>query len=90
MLDTNRNVPFLFLPFFSPRLGNWKNKCYFTTNTECDLTDEIVKDVKQTYSARVLVMPANATDYTGEPVYTKSPAFTPYLDSKYLVSFLLL
>ncbi|XP_024421265.2 tissue factor [Desmodus rotundus] len=65
----------------SHRLGNWKNKCYFTTNTECDLTDEIVKDVKQTYSARVLVMPANATDYAGEPVYTKSPAFTPYLDT---------
>ncbi|XP_036893020.1 tissue factor [Sturnira hondurensis] len=65
----------------SRRLGNWKSKCYFTAETECDLTDEIVKDVKQTYSARVLVMPANATGYAGEPVYTKSPEFTPYLDT---------
>ncbi|KAM5320353.1 tissue factor [Glossophaga mutica] len=65
----------------SHRLGNWKSKCYFTRETECDLTDEIVRDVKQTYSARVLVMPANATGYAGEPVYTKSPEFTPYLDT---------
>ncbi|KAK1339760.1 hypothetical protein QTO34_018316, partial [Cnephaeus nilssonii] len=36
----------------SHRLGNWKKKCYSITDTECDLTDEIVKDVKQTYSAR--------------------------------------
>lgn len=66
----------------SHRLGNWKSKCYFTTETECDLTDEIVKDVKQTYSARVLVMQANATDYSGEPVFTKSPEFMPYLDTR--------
>ncbi|ELK35105.1 PREDICTED: tissue factor [Myotis davidii] len=65
----------------SHRLGNWKSKCYSITDTECDVTDEIVKDVKQTYSARVLSTPANATSYTGEPKYTNSPEFIPYLET---------
>uniref|UniRef100_G1PUG2 Tissue factor n=2 Tax=Myotis lucifugus TaxID=59463 RepID=G1PUG2_MYOLU len=65
----------------SRRLGNWKSKCYSITDTECDVTDEIVKDVKQTYSARVLSTPANATGYTGEPQYTNSPEFIPYLET---------
>ncbi|KAM7099815.1 tissue factor [Molossus nigricans] len=65
----------------SPRLGNWKSKCYATTDTECDLTDEIVKDVKQTYFARVLSLPANANSYAGEPMYTNSPDFTPYVET---------
>ncbi|XP_036206674.1 tissue factor isoform X2 [Myotis myotis] len=65
----------------SHRLGNWKSKCYSITDTECDVTDEIVKDVKQTYSARVLSTPANATGYTGEPKYTNSPEFIPYLET---------
>ncbi|XP_054448143.1 tissue factor [Pteronotus mesoamericanus] len=74
-------VNHVYIVQISHRLRNWKNKCYFTTDTECDLTDEIVKDVKQTYLARVLVMPANATSYAGEHMYTKSPEFTPYLDT---------
>ena len=82
LLDANHNVPFLFLPFLSPRLGNWKNKCFYTTNTECDVTDEIVKNVKETYLARVLSYPADTSGSTGEPPFTNSPEFTPYLESK--------
>lgn len=70
-------------PPCSPRLGNWKSKCFYTTDTECDLTDEIGNDVNQTYQARVLSYPADATDYSGEPPFTNSPEFTPYLESKY-------
>ncbi|XP_039084350.1 tissue factor [Hyaena hyaena] len=66
----------------SSRLGNWKSKCFYTTDTECDLTDEIVNNVNQTYLARVLSYPADATDYTGEPPFTNSPEFTPYLETK--------
>ncbi|XP_029805347.1 tissue factor [Suricata suricatta] len=66
----------------SPRLGNWKSKCFYTTDTECDLTDEIVSDVNQTYLARVFSYPADATDYTGEPQFRNSPEFTPYLETK--------
>ncbi|KAM8792001.1 tissue factor [Rhynchonycteris naso] len=66
----------------SHRLGNWKTKCYHTTDTECDVTDEIAKEVKQTYAARVFSKPANATSYAGEPVYTNSPEFTPYFETK--------
>ncbi|XP_037682521.1 tissue factor [Choloepus didactylus] len=68
----------------SHRLGNWENKCFYTTETECDLTDEIVKDVKQTYMARVLSYPAeNAkpTDSSVEPHRTNAPEFTPYLET---------
>lgn len=82
MWDANHNVPFLVLPSFSHRLGNWKNKCFYTTDTECDLTDEIVKDVTQTYMARVLSYPASATDSAGESPFTNSPEFTPYEESK--------
>lgn len=65
----------------SHRLGNWKNKCFSITDTECDVTDEIVKDVKQTYLARVLSKLANATSSAGEPVFTNSREFTPYLET---------
>ncbi|KAM5269266.1 tissue factor [Hipposideros larvatus] len=65
----------------SHRLGNWKSKCFSITDTECDVTDEIVKDVKQTYSARVLSKLANATSSAGEPVFTNSREFTPYLET---------
>ncbi|XP_030889666.1 tissue factor [Leptonychotes weddellii] len=66
----------------SPRLGNWKSKCFYTTDTECDLTDEIVNDVNQTYEARVLSYPADSTDYSGEPPFSNSPDFTPYTETK--------
>ncbi|XP_031536276.2 tissue factor isoform X2 [Vicugna pacos] len=65
----------------SPRLGNWKNKCFYTTNTECDVTDEIVKNVRETYLARVFSQPADAAGSAGEPRFTNSPEFTPYLDT---------
>ncbi|XP_004420871.1 PREDICTED: tissue factor [Ceratotherium simum simum] len=65
----------------SPRSGNWKRKCFYTTNTECDLTDEVVKDVNQIYTARVSSYPANATGFSGEPPFTNSLEFTPYLET---------
>ncbi|ELV11959.1 tissue factor [Tupaia chinensis] len=68
----------------SSRLGNWKNKCFYTTDTECDLTDEVVKDVKQTYLARVLSFPArnaNTTISDEEAPFKNAPEFTPYLET---------
>ncbi|XP_012516568.1 PREDICTED: tissue factor isoform X1 [Propithecus coquereli] len=68
----------------SSKFGNWKSKCFYTTDTECDLTDEIVQDVKQTYLARVLSYPAGNVDAVGsagEPPYQNSPEFTPYLET---------
>ncbi|XP_008588122.1 PREDICTED: tissue factor [Galeopterus variegatus] len=69
----------------STKSGDWKGKCFHTTNTECDLTEEIVKDVKQTYLARVLTYPVrnlNTTGYAGEPPFEDAPEFTPYLETK--------
>ncbi|XP_037355820.1 tissue factor [Talpa occidentalis] len=63
-------------------LGDWKGKCFSVTETECDLTDEIVQDVHQTYSARVLSHQVDATSSTGEPLFTNAPQFTPYLETK--------
>lgn len=83
LLDAGHHVPFLFLPSScSPRLGNWKSKCFYTTDTECDLTDEVVKDVTGTYMARVSSYLANATSSAGDPPFTNAPEFTPFLESK--------
>ncbi|XP_057574052.1 tissue factor isoform X2 [Hippopotamus amphibius kiboko] len=65
----------------SSRLGNWKNKCFYTRDTECDVTDEIVKNVTETYLARVISYPVDAIDSTWEPPFTNSPEFTPYLET---------
>uniref|UniRef100_A0A8C9CRK8 Tissue factor n=1 Tax=Phocoena sinus TaxID=42100 RepID=A0A8C9CRK8_PHOSS len=65
----------------SSRLGNWKNKCFYTTDTECDVTDEIVKNVEETYLARVFSYPLDAIGSTGEPPFTNSLEFTPYLET---------
>nr|XP_010596392.1 tissue factor [Loxodonta africana] len=68
----------------STRLGDWKNKCFHTTATECDLTDEIIKNVNQTYMARVFSYPVgngHTTSSDVEPPFTNSPEFTPYLDT---------
>ncbi|XP_042534488.1 tissue factor [Dipodomys spectabilis] len=69
----------------SSGFGDWKNKCFSTTSTECDITDEIVQDIYQTYEARVLShLPGNLhhTDFVGEPPSANSPKFIPYLDTK--------
>lgn len=70
----------------SDRSRNWKNKCTGTTDTECDLTNEIVKDVNWTYEAKVLSVPwRNSTDgkdLLEEPPFTNAPKFLPYRDTK--------
>ncbi|XP_004689817.1 PREDICTED: tissue factor [Condylura cristata] len=62
-------------------LGDWKSKCFSVTETECDLTDEIVQDVHQTYSARVLSLQTGASSSLGEPLFKNAPQFTPYLET---------
>ncbi|XP_007934316.1 tissue factor [Orycteropus afer afer] len=78
-------INYVYTVQISTRLGDWKNKCFHTTDTECDLTDEIVKDVNQTYTARVLSYPARnghiIADSDVEPSRTNSPEFTPYLET---------
>lgn len=76
-----RPINHVYTVQISHSLGDWKSKCFSTTETECDLTDEIMKDVKQTYLARVLSKLANATSSAAEPVYTNSPEFTPYSET---------
>lgn len=70
---------------------NWKYKCILTTDTECDLTDEIVKDVNWTYEAKVLSVPQkdsiNGNEdllviHGKEPPFTNAPNFLPYQDTK--------
>ncbi|EDL12335.1 coagulation factor III, isoform CRA_b [Mus musculus] len=74
----------------SDRSRNWKNKCFSTTDTECDLTDEIVKDVTWAYEAKVLSVPRrNSVHGDGdqlvihgeEPPFTNAPKFLPYRDT---------
>ncbi|XP_075414709.1 tissue factor [Tenrec ecaudatus] len=65
----------------STQLGDWKNKCLQTTNTECDLTDEIVKDVKATYTARVTTALAPVSGNSPDSLFSNSPPFIPYLET---------
>lgn len=74
-------INYVYTVQISPRLGNWKNKCFHTTNTECDVTDEIVKNVNETYLARVLSYPEDTSISTVEPPFANSPEFTPYLET---------
>lgn len=69
----------------SDRSRNWKYKCIATTDTECDLTDVIVKDVNWTYEAKVLSVPwRNSTHviHGEEPPFTNAPKFLPYQDTQ--------
>ncbi|NP_001075760.1 tissue factor precursor [Oryctolagus cuniculus] len=79
-----KSIDHVYTVQISTRLENWKSKCFLTAETECDLTDEVVKDVGQTYMARVLSYPArngNTTGFPEEPPFRNSPEFTPYLDT---------
>ncbi|KAM5256381.1 tissue factor [Ctenodactylus gundi] len=78
-------VGYVYTVEISSELGDWKKKCFFTTHTECDLTDEITEDVHQTYSARVfsqLPKNTNTTDIWEDSLFSNSPKFTPYLETK--------
>ncbi|XP_004451057.1 tissue factor [Dasypus novemcinctus] len=77
-------VNHLYVVQISHGQGDWINKCFYTTDTECDLTDVIVKNVKQTYMARVLSYPAEngkPTNSTVEPGRTNAPEFMPYVET---------
>ncbi|VTJ77111.1 Hypothetical predicted protein [Marmota monax] len=78
-------VNYVYTVQISAGTGDWKGKCFYTTDTECDLTDEIVQDVQQTYSARVLSLLPRDLDTTGsarDPVLQNAPKFIPYLETK--------
>lgn len=78
-------INYVYTVQISSGSGDWKGKCFHTTVTECDLTDEIVQDVQQTYSARVLSHLPRDLDTTGsmgDPVLQNAPKFIPYLETK--------
>lgn len=76
--DPNQHVCFLF------RVGKDKQRnphCIKTTETECDLTNEL--DLKGVYTAEVLSesLRGMTSDHV-EPPYTRSKTFCPYNDSE--------
>ncbi|XP_047412010.1 tissue factor isoform X1 [Sciurus carolinensis] len=78
-------IDYVYTVQISAGLGDWKSKCFYTTDTECDLTEEIVQDVQQSYSARVLSYPSRNLDTIGsmgDPVLQNAPKFIPYLETK--------
>ncbi|XP_051021665.1 tissue factor-like [Acomys russatus] len=74
-------VNYFYTVRISSGSNDWKNKCYLTTDTECDVTDEIIQDVHRTYEAKVLSVPLSDTNGE-EPEFSNSPKFTPYRDTK--------
>ncbi|XP_041446464.1 tissue factor isoform X2 [Xenopus laevis] len=57
--------------------ANWKRKCIHITATECDVTD-LLENVKDKYTARIISDVQDAEDFTEEFPYTDSPPFVPY------------
>ncbi|NXM44741.1 TF factor, partial [Gymnorhina tibicen] len=59
------------------RTSDIKRKCVLTSETECDVTDEL-RNVEETYTAYILsVMPAEMDNFE-EPPFAVSEKFTPY------------
>ncbi|XP_061486530.1 tissue factor [Rhineura floridana] len=59
-----------------------KKTCVHTTATECDVTN-LLKDVKDTYTARVYsVVPNRDVDDFDTPSYEVSPEFIPYTQTE--------
>ncbi|NXM77847.1 TF factor, partial [Serilophus lunatus] len=54
-----------------------KKKCILTTETECDVTD-VLRDVKETYTAHILSVKSAGMDNFEEPPFAVSEKFTPY------------
>lgn len=74
-------IDYFYTVEISAGFKDWKKKCFSTTDTECDVTDEIVRDVHQTYEAKVLSIPLRDTDGE-EPLFSNFPDFTPYRETK--------
>ncbi|KAM6343164.1 tissue factor [Alca torda] len=54
-----------------------KKKCILTTETECDVTD-VLRNVKETYTAHILSVMSSGMDNFEEPPFAVSEKFTPY------------
>ncbi|XP_068022393.1 tissue factor isoform X2 [Melanerpes formicivorus] len=57
--------------------SNTRKKCIQTTETECDVTD-VVRNVKETYTAHILSVTSQGMDNFEEPPFAVSEKFTPY------------
>ncbi|KAM9280682.1 LOW QUALITY PROTEIN: tissue factor [Cariama cristata] len=54
-----------------------KKKCILTAETECDVTD-VLRNVKETYTAHILSVTSLGMDNFEEPPFAVSEKFTPY------------
>ncbi|XP_025949985.1 tissue factor isoform X3 [Dromaius novaehollandiae] len=54
-----------------------QKKCILTAETECDVTD-VLRNVKETYTAHILSVTSSRMDNFEEPPFAVSEKFTPY------------
>ncbi|KAM9008372.1 tissue factor [Guaruba guarouba] len=54
-----------------------RKKCILTAETECDVTD-LLRNVRETYTAHILSVASSGTDNFEEPPFAVSEKFTPY------------
>ncbi|XP_053550063.1 tissue factor isoform X2 [Bombina bombina] len=57
--------------------SDWKRKCVYIQETECDVTDEL-RNVKDTFKARIISEVQDREDVLEEFPYANSPPFSPY------------
>ncbi|XP_018414711.1 PREDICTED: tissue factor, partial [Nanorana parkeri] len=58
-------------------VGDWKKKCIYTSNTECDVTD-LLQDVNATYDLRITSEMRSEDEVTEEFPYADGPSFNPH------------
>ncbi|XP_069497308.1 tissue factor isoform X1 [Ambystoma mexicanum] len=68
---------FVYTVEISGQKTDWKKKCIYITETECDVTDQL-QDVNDTYRARIISSLPTIGEIPEEPVNALSPPFTPY------------
>ncbi|KAM5147922.1 tissue factor isoform 2-T2 [Mantella aurantiaca] len=61
----------------NPYVGDWKKKCIYTNNTECDVTD-LLKNVTVTYDVRIISEIRSEDIVTEEFPYADGQSFNPY------------
>ncbi|NXK73436.1 TF factor, partial [Amazona guildingii] len=60
--------------------SNTRKKCILTAETECDVTD-LLRNVRETYTAHILSVASSGTDNFEEPPFAVSEKFTPYIQT---------
>ncbi|XP_029473930.1 tissue factor [Rhinatrema bivittatum] len=70
-------VGYVYTVSIAGKKSNWKKKCIYTSETECDVTD-LLQDTNDTYTAHIISEVPEDEDQVEEFPFSISEPFTPY------------